>query len=129
MKLGYAHPDQGDDPKADPFRRADMAMARKIGGWLLTGEFKNHPFRAEVNHRQGIVKVYIAELMGPLNCYVLHIQAMKSENAFNSLMTQACGEILERYRIPRARYSGEDYIAALARAPIAGVIKDAPVPE
>lgn len=127
MRTGYYHPDLGDDPLPDQFRSADAALAKKMGEFLLE-HFPGHPLRAEVDHRQGIASIWITELMGGVNRYILHIDRMKNYNDFLREMNEACGQILERYRLPRHRFSRDEWRAAIAKAPIIGLSK-APVPE
>lgn len=122
----YWHPDRGDDPQVDHFEMADRAWMAKVQRFLVA-HYAHHHFCADIDIRQGVIKVYIPELMGAVNGYVLKPAEMVSVHDFDREMHRACGEILERYRIPRSRFSRDDFMAALTRAPIIGLDK-APVP-
>lgn len=127
MKGHYIHPDLGDDPLPDSFALADQAMVKKIGAFLLE-HYAGHPFRADVSHERGYIKVYLPEVMGSVNGFVIHISAVKNHVDFIRWMNRACGEILERYKLPRHRFNRDDWRAAIAKAPIIGLQKAA-VPE
>lgn len=127
MRAVYAHPDQGDEPQHDPFALADQAMVRKCGSFLLE-HYAGHPFRVDVSHQRGYIKVYLPEVMGSVNGFIIHMHMIKNHVDFIRWMNTACGEILERYRLPRHRFNRDDWRAAIAKAPIIGLQKAA-VPE
>ena len=123
----YSHPDLGDDPLYDWFENADKHWTAKVQRFIVT-HYPLHHFCADINCRHGYIKVYIPELMGTVNGYVLHIRDLKGDEDFSKKMHGACGEILERYRIPRARFSEAAFKEAMDRGPIFG-LQRAPVPE
>lgn len=126
-KRHYHHPDMGDDPLFDWYANADKHWTAKVQRFLVT-HYPLHHFCADINCRQGYIKVYIPELMGAINGYVLHVGQLVNDLDFRKKMHEACGEILERYRIPRARFSEAEFKEALDRGPIVGINR-APVPE
>tara|TARA_R110000868_G_C10962416_1_gene768662 strand:+ start:605 stop:1012 length:408 start_codon:yes stop_codon:yes gene_type:complete len=125
-KAHYYHPDRGDDPRKDVYEKADRAWMAKVQRFLVTN-YALHHFCADIDSRQGYIKLYIPELMGAVNGYILHLSTLFYEADFNKRLHGACGEILERYQIPRARFDEADFAAALKRAPLN--LQNAPVPE
>lgn len=130
-RLIYQHPGLGDDIFQDMLRPADVALAKQIEGFLQ----RNYPrqakkFRAEVDHAQGVVTLTLPALMGPINVYVLHIERLKLISYFVKDLHEACGQLLERFNLPRdSRYFSDDkYAEVRATRPAIG-LKDAKVPE
>lgn len=125
LRLAYEHPDLGDDPREDALKAADLRMARNIGG-LLETTYPGHPWFVEVSHAQGVVMISLPALMGQ-NRYVVKLHELKSDPGMKAIV-RGCGEILERYRLPRAGFSPTEFQAALRRHPIYRN-RNAPVPE
>lgn len=116
-RLAYRHPDHGDDdPRPDPFIHADFHLTRQIAE-VVEQHYFGHPFRVVVDHRQGIVKVQLPHLMPAICWYVVHISDLNSDPGFKQIV-RACGDILERYKLPRAAYDRQDFIAAVHSVPI-----------
>lgn len=124
-KFGYAHPDMGDDPQHDPFQAADIALTKQIAA-VIEFHYPGHPWFVNVSHEDGIVQISLPALMGPRWKHVVHIWRLKSDPGMRSIV-RACGEILERFGLPRNRYSHSDFRAALAQRPIA-FSRNAPIP-
>lgn len=127
MRASYEHPDLGDDPQFDRFEAADKDLARKCEEFLAR-HYLIHHFCVDISTARGYMKVYIPELMGTTNGWIIHVNRITCHNDFEKIMHRACGEILERYKIPRAGFMEWELAAALARLPAAGV-QNAPVPE
>ncbi len=129
----YVHPDLGDDPQFDPFEGPDKALGQKMQEFLLRqypqyalridGEIKGHIIRGMVDHRNKVASVGIPLLMGQINQYVLHIDRLSVHSLFVSDMTTACGELLERYKLPRIKtsLSMDDFSEAVDKAPRIGL--------
>lgn len=125
FRMAHQHPDMGDDPLEDLFKAADMSLVRQIGD-ILYSEYMQ-PWKVEVSHRQGIVKIGIPELMGEDQWYVIKIRELETDPSFR-LVRRAAGEVLERYRIPRmGKFSEFEFMEALKRHPLG--YRGAPVPE
>jgi hypothetical protein len=103
VKIGYEHPDLGDDPRPDDKGKADVALARAIGE-RLNFFYPGHPWHIEVMSVQGVALIRIPPLMGWVASYVIHLDKLASDPRMD-IVRKAGGEILERYRISRNRYS------------------------
>jgi len=115
--LRARHEHQLEDNEIDQFKQVDISLARAIGE-RLNHWYPGHPWYVETSHAGGIAKISIPMVMGAVNCYVLHINDLKSDPSFGSVM-KAGGEILERYKMPRAGFDASDFIAATTKhAPI-----------
>jgi hypothetical protein len=115
-RLGYAHPDQNDDPLPDPFMAADFGLTHKIAE-VIERHYFGQPFSVKVSHEQGIVQIQIAQLMGAIDWWVVHINDLQCDPNMRCIV-RACGEILERFNIPRCAYDREAFIAANASIPL-----------
>lgn len=115
-RLAYQHPDLGDDPRPDPFVQADLALTRRIAE-IVEKHYFGQPFQIVVSHRDGIVKINIPALMGSIHWFVVHISELSNDSGFRKIV-QGCGDILERFHIPRAAYDREEYIAAVQAMPL-----------
>jgi len=111
----YVHPDQGDDPRQDPNAQADVTLTYRIAG-VLERHYPGHPWLVEANTKQGIATISIPLFMGQ-HKYILHVAAMATDPTLRSV-ARAGGEILERYRIPRQRFSPADFISARDAVPL-----------
>lgn len=114
--LGYYHPDLGDDPESDPFAAADVELTKKVAA-VLQAYHGNVPFMAEVSHRQGLVTISIPTLMGNGACYAVHIKSLHSDPGMKAIRN-ACGELLERFRLPRSGFSPSDFAIAINSRPL-----------
>lgn len=130
-RISYEQPDQGDDPLPDPFKNADIALAREMGKWLL----ENYPkqaslFHATINHAQGVATLRMPMLMGGTNVFILHIPMLQQgPTIFQMEMRQAAGELLERYGLPRGRNFDQDgALERIKQIPRIG-LDQRPVPE
>jgi hypothetical protein len=96
--------------------QADLALVRAVAA-IVESHYGGHPWRIEASHAQGIVKIQLPVLMGPTNWYVIHISSLKGEDGRRKIV-RACGEILERYRIPRHSFSLDHFLAARNAIPL-----------
>ena len=115
----YDHPDQGDNPQYDWYRAADAAWTKKVQRFLVEN-YGEHHFCADIDSRQGVIKLYIPELMGAINGFILHMYRMKNESDFDRELHRGCGQTLERFNIPRAGFSRADFFTALTKRPLGG---------
>jgi len=114
--LGYQHPDLNDDPQPDPFVAADFALTRRIAE-VIERHYFGQPFSVKVSHEQGVVMIQIAPLMGSTNWWCVHIADLNTDPTMKAIV-RACGDILERYNIPRCAYDREAFIAAAESVPL-----------
>jgi len=112
----YENPDLDDEPTDDKHLMQDLSMSKRIAEWKER-EFPGHPFEFEVDSGQGVVLVSLPALMGPINRYTVHITDLYGDPGFRRLR-EACGHILERYKISRTGYSRDDFAAAVSAAPV-----------
>lgn len=115
-RFGYQHPDLNDEPRPDPFVEADYSLSRRIAE-IIERHYFGQPFMVKVSHEQGIVQIQIPALMGAINWFVVHIADLSTDPGLKRIV-QGCGDILERFSIPRSAYSREDYITALQAVPL-----------
>lgn len=114
-RLGYEHPDQNDEPRPDPFASADLDLTKKIAA-IIDFHYLGQPFLVKVSHEQGVVQIQIPALMGATNWFVIPIRYLKSDPGMKHIV-RGCGDILERYNIPRAHFDRDHYVAALTAIP------------
>ena len=112
----YEHPDMGDNPGDDPHLAADLAMSKQLAE-LKEECYPGHPFEFEVDTSQGVILISLPALMGPINRYVVHIRDLYGDPKMTAVK-RGCGEILERYRLPRTGYSRDDFAAAVTARPV-----------
>lgn len=111
LKARYDHQLERDEQ--DPAARADVFLAKHIGE-RLNHWYPGHAWFVEVSHVSGIAKISIPLVMGPDRAFVLHIKAIHSDPSM-SLVMKAGGEILERYKMPRAGFDTADFMAAIKK--------------
>lgn len=80
--------------------------------------YPDHPWHVEADHAQGIVKIKIPQLMGATNWGVIPIRYLKNEGELRRHVMRVAGEILERYQLPRARFSPDEFMRAWHRQPL-----------
>jgi len=120
----YEAPGEAGD--ADPYKAADLLLTKNIAD-IVQRHYANHPWMIEVSHAQGVVMISIPLFMGPRK-YVVHLATLKNDPMMASVL-RGCGEILERYNIPRQKFSEGHFLTALSGIPKhkrarAGVIPD-----
>lgn len=69
---------------------------------ILELHYPSHFWRVVVDIPQGIAHVSIPILMGPAKKYILHLDRIVSVPDLKRAVVTAGGEILERFKIPRA---------------------------
>jgi hypothetical protein len=104
----------GGSAGRDPLLSADLMMTKRIAE-VVQAHYPGHPWLVEVNHEQGIAMISLPLFMG-VNKYVIPLWVFKTDPMFRCVV-RACGEILERYRIPRQRFSLDHFEAALSEIP------------
>lgn len=113
-KAQIIHPDLDDDPTEDPHVQADVALTNRIAT-VIEQHYAGHPWMIEVSHAQRCAFISIPLFMGQTK-WVLHIDKLASDPGLRAVV-RAAGEILERYRIPRQRFSPDHFLAALHGIP------------
>lgn len=112
-QMNYEPPGEGFEH--DPKKVADLALTKAIADALQI-HYPGHPWLVEVDSAQGVAFLSIPVLMGAQNRYVIHLDALKSDPTMKCVMRGA-GEILERYRIHRGKFSDSDFLTALDKVP------------
>jgi hypothetical protein len=82
----------------DPHKAADDALAKRVVE-TLEYHYPGYPWKAEIDHGQGVVMIAIPQLMG-LFKYLVKIWRIKSDPTLECIM-KAGGAILEVYKLPR----------------------------
>jgi len=96
---------------------AELAMCRMIVR-VLNEHYPGHPWSVEVMADQGVAKISIPELLGQNWGYILHLDTMMPRD-----VVKAGGEILERFKIPRAAVDLSAYAQAQSTIPLIGRFK------
>lgn len=110
--LRSADPDKS--LKDDPYAAADAELAQKIYS-VVNRYYPNHPWKIISNIEQGIVQINLPLFMG-INYYVIKVSHLKNDPSLK-LVKNACGEILERYQIPRQGFDRDHFQTAVAAMP------------
>lgn len=114
VKGQYVHPDLEDDPSDDPYAQADVLLTSRIAA-VIEKHYAGHPWMIEVSHAQRCAFISIPLFMGATK-WVLHIDKLSTDPGLRAVV-RACGEILERYKIPRQSFSPDHFMAALQGIP------------
>lgn len=111
--IGHQHTidEDNDHQKHDPLKAADMELLHKIAA-VVDFHYLGQPFMIEVSHKQGVVKIQIPALMREYDWFVVPIRYLHSDPGFRHII-RGCGEILERFNIPRAKFDRDHYVNAL----------------
>lgn len=99
----------------DPFRQRDLFLTNRIAE-TIDLHYPGHPWKVIVSHQQGVVRIQIPHFMGVQNWYVIKIKNLTSDPGLRRVV-RACGEILERYQIPRSNFSRDHFVNALNAIP------------
>jgi hypothetical protein len=110
-------PDRAARDQISPFKSADDALTHAIGV-MVYSLFPGHPWMIYADHEQGVVVISIPALMGPTKKMVIPIKRLCNEAEARRNVSNICGEILERYRIPRAGFDQDEFLRALGDIPI-----------
>lgn len=105
---------RGETPATDKHMPADVALAKRIGE-TLERHYPSHPWKVEVDHRQGVVMISLPIVMPQNQKYVIHTATIAGDPGLRSVI-RAGGEILERHQIPRAGFRLDPFLDARARA-------------
>lgn len=110
----------------DPFKDADMAIARQVRDFLrkFPGGYTWF-IEADIKHQ--IVKFNIPVLMGKEHWAVINLRTHGTNEAFGKAVVDLAGEILERYGQSRSKFNLGSFLDA--RAQHSKLIKPwAPIP-
>lgn len=95
----------------DPYARANMDMAKRIHS-VLTFHYPGHPWHVASNLRHGIVQIGLPTFTSWT--YNIRVAELKADPKMNAVKKGA-GEMLERYRMPRAGFDIPHYLDAQAK--------------
>jgi len=107
--------DELDPGEEDVFAGADLTLTQNIAVYV-NDAYPGHPWYIEVSHFKGIVKINLPLLMGQWYATV-RIRDLHTDPGFKSILRR-CGEILERFQMPRVGYSHAHFNDALDRMPV-----------
>lgn len=117
-RFTYEHPDLDDDPQEDPFVMRDTSLAGRIAEEIE----RVYPwptcliFDVRIETQQGLIQIRLKGLMAR-HSYNCHVAAVETDPKCAQVLT-GCGELLERYGLPRVRLDGDDIRAARAARPL-----------
>jgi hypothetical protein len=97
-----------------PIEKADLALTKKIAA-VIQSHYYGHAWAVQVKHEQGIVAINIPLFMGN-NYYTIPLRLLNSDPGLR-LVIRACGEILERYNIPRCGWMPDRFVEAVNKIP------------
>lgn len=111
-KAAYRADGQGDDGnEPDPYHAQNASLAKRM--WeVLQLHYPGQPITTGANHAQGIAMLYF-----PIFTrwpYIVKLNTLKADPGMKTIV-RAAGEILERYRVPRAGFTVSDLVTALER--------------
>lgn len=117
----HSHVDmvEGEDPGA---AQARLRLS-EIVGQLAYGYYPNHPWKIEIKPpneagQDGVIQIQLAPYMGPHRWYTIPTDYVTTHNDLRIRVMRACGEILERYGVPRQGFNGDQFRAAMMAQPI-----------
>lgn len=92
----------------DPYAAANLGMARKIFA-VLSYHYPGHPWHVASNLEQGIAQIGLPTFTSWT--YNIRIKDLKGDPGMK-VVVRGAGELLERYRMPRAGFDVSHYVAA-----------------
>jgi hypothetical protein len=116
-RKSYRDPSSNDDPRQFSLARAEDSLASAASD-IAQRHYPGHPWYIEADIKGGVVKLQLQPFMGPTNFYIIHLASTKNLFVFENLVKRFCGEILERYNVPRCKYDGEMWRAVAANIPV-----------
>lgn len=121
LAVKYERPDLGDGDGYNPQAAQEIAVA-KWTGELLDRNYPGHPWYVEVkiNAKGGIIQIQLRGLMPADRWYVCNVNDVLHDPGGKRTVLKGAGEILERYNLPRQKFSPEDFVMALRKSPIIG---------
>lgn len=97
--------------KADPFKEVNERRCREI--WRVVQlHYPGHPWHVAVNTSQGIAQVGLPTFTSWT--FNIRLSDLAGDPGMKVVVTGA-GELLERYRLPRAGFDVSHYVAAQAK--------------
>jgi hypothetical protein len=115
-KWSYVNPRTNDNPHIDPNVSIEKVQA-EIVARVLHAHYPGQPWKVVADNDGKIVKFQIPVLMGVTNWYVISFDTLKQHDRAIATIVKFGGEILERYQIPRSRFSLDHFLTAKALIP------------
>lgn len=121
LNMGYEAHDLGDGDGINPHQAMEMAVAEWTGR-LLERNYPGHPWYVEtkIGPKGGLIQIQLRGLMPQDWWYNVTVNDALHDPGGRKTVLKGAGELLERYQIPRAKFSADDFVAALNKAPIIG---------
>ena len=122
---GYSNPhshvdlQEGEDPAAAAAR---LRLA-EIVGEIAYAYYPNHPWKIEIkpptkSGQDGVIQIQLSPLMRPATWYTIPTDYCATHNDMRIRVMRACGEILERYQVPRQGFNGDQFRSAMEALPL-----------
>lgn len=112
VSTNYIAPSTADCGIAhDPYKDQDFALAHQVRHYLTTRFPIAYSWCVESDLAQGVVKFSIPILMGVSQWWVINLRTTPIERG----VLMGAGEILERYLLPRDKFSLPAFLDARAR--------------
>lgn len=129
--LRYEDPGLGDVKVEDPTEKTRLELARSAGE-IANNFYPGHPWYVEIKPpikygQHVVIQISIPALMGRWSWNIPTDTVQTSEDLRKAVM-RGCGELLERYRMPRQGFNASHFAEAIATFPawmrIYGVVPD-----
>jgi hypothetical protein len=100
---------------ATPMSAAERALQKCVAEVVLR-HYPGHAWAIDVPPGQGVVNISIPLFMGYINKWNIPVSMLKSDPGMR-LVVRACGEILERYKIPRGGFLPDRFVEVVEKIP------------
>ena len=123
LQIKYEAPDLGDGDGENPHQAMEISVAKWVGQ-LLEREYGGHPWYVEVKMNKqrfgGLIQIQLRGLMPANWWYNVRVEDAMHDPGGKRTVLKGAGEILERYNLPRQKFSADDFVVALRKSPILG---------
>lgn len=120
QKLAYEDINAEDGGRPNPKRTAELATAKWVGE-KLEQFYPGHPWMVEVsigkNGRDGLIKFRLNGIMPAHYWYILKMSAVLTDPGGRTTVLRGGGELLERYKLPRANFDLDHWRVAMNNIP------------
>ena len=114
LRLDYDPPNILPNRK-DEMKDADRRIVQRVAACLEL-HHPGHFFKVRVDHAQRLLQMNLPPLLSEPHWYTIPLTVVYCDPGLRCVV-RAAGEILERYRMPRSRWSTDDYRAAVRAQP------------
>lgn len=114
-RIQYEHPDKGDNPRPDAKKVGDLEIGMKAER-IINQHYPGHFWVVKIDSVQGYLMIKIPLLMGMTNWYFIPLDLLATDPGMKRVI-RGCGEILERYNMPRSALREADFLNAVDLIP------------